>query len=392
MRTGNIGAMTKRPSKLVVSIIYRCSLILVLGTLLTSCHVGRYFVYNFANIHDYKKFQNEEIERSTDPFLFNDALSKVNIEVPSFGIDSEARLKAFNSEHKTVAFLIIKDDSIYHEWYANKYDSSTVLTSFSMAKSYVAALIGIAIEEGHIKSVHDPITDYIKTFKHDGFEKITIEHVLNMRTGIDYTENYYSPFGNVAIGYYGRDLERHLSKLKIKEEPDQRFDYISIATQILGAVIQEATGESLTEYCEEKIWKKIGTEYGASWSLDRKGGMEKAFCCLNARARDYAKFGRLFLNNGNWEGEQVVPQSWVESSIKKTEESKDSFYGYQWWHAREYDRFGKQKRDVDFYMQGHLGQYVYMEPEKNIIVVRLGKDRDGVYWNGLLKELVDHIE
>ena len=364
--------------------------LLVLSLLLTSCHVGRFFVYNFANISDYKKFKNVNIEKADQPFYFEYSSKGVGIDIPSHNIKSEADLEAFNVEHKTVAFLIIKDDSVHYEWYANKYDSSSILTSFSMSKSYISALIGIAIEEGHIKSVKDPITDYIRSFKNEGFDKITIEHVLNMRTGIDYVESYISPFGNVAIGYYGRNLDRHIANLKVKEDPDLKFDYVSIATQILGAIVESATGKSVSKYCEEKVWTKIGTEYGASWSLDKKNGTEKAFCCLNARARDYAKFGRLYLNNGKWGNAQVVPAEWVKASTKKSKESKDSFYAYQWWHTPE-TKDGKLKQDVDFYMQGHLGQYVYMEPEKNIIVVRLGKNRDQVYWDGLLKELVDNI-
>jgi len=363
--------------------------VLALG-LFSSCHIGRFFVYNFANISDHKKFKDADIGEASAPYFFEQS----DNELPVISVQNEIRstedLDAFNAEHKTVAFLIIKGDSVHHEWYADKVDSSSVLTSFSMSKSYVSALVGIAIEEGFIKSINDPITDYIKTFKNEGFEKITIEHVLNMRTGIDYKENYYSPFGNVAIGYYGRHLDRHLAKLKVKSGPDERFDYVSIATQILGQVVANATGKSVSKYCEEKIWKKIGTEYGATWSLDRKGGMEKAFCCLNARARDYAKFGKLYLNDGKWGEEQVIPSSWVEASVKKSNKSKDSFYAYQWWHMPEQEN-GKLRKDIDFYMQGHLGQYVYMDPDNDVIIVRLGKNRDNVYWDGLLRDIADNI-
>lgn len=358
--------------------------------LFSSCHIGRFFIYNFANISDHKKFKNAEIDKALVPYYFEQSSNDLPILSVKNGIKSEEDLASFNADHKTVAFLIIKGDSVHYEWYANKFDSSSVLTSFSMSKSYVSALIGIAISEGHIKSVDDPITDYIKTFKNEGFDKITIEHVLNMRTGIDYKENYYSPFGNVALGYYGRHLDRHLAKLKVKSTTDEKFEYVSIATQILGQVIVNATGKSVSEYCEEKIWNKIGTEYGATWSLDRKNGMEKAFCCLNARARDYAKFGKLYLNNGKWGGEQVVPSAWVEASVKKSESSKNSFYAYQWWHTPEQVN-GKLKKNVDFYMQGHLGQYVYMDPDQDVIIVRLGKSRDKVYWDGLLKDLADNI-
>ena len=123
-----------------------------------------------------------------------------------------------------------------------------------MSKSYVSALIGIAIEEGHIKSVNEPIANYIKLFKHDGFDSMSIEHLLNMRTGIDYVENYFNPFGNIPVAYYGRKLDKHMHSIKIKESPDQKFEYISIATQILGVILEEATGKTVTNYLQEKLW------------------------------------------------------------------------------------------------------------------------------------------
>jgi len=366
-------------------------LLIPLCLLFSSCHGGKYLVYNFANINDYKKFHYAELEKATEPFYFGQGSDDLSLNMAKYGIYSESDLSSFNADHKTVAFLVIKNDSIQYEWYADKYEESSTFTSFSMAKSYVSALIGIAIKEGYIKSVKDPITDYIKDFKNPGIENISIENVLNMRTGIDYKESYFSPFGNVAIGYYGRNLDRHLRKIKIKGEPNQRFDYVSIATQILGVIIEESTGQSLTKYCEEKIWKKLGSEYEATWSLDRKGGREKAFCCLNAKAIDYAKIGRLYLNNGRWGDEQIVPKNWVEASVKKSTESKDMFYAYQWWHYPTYAGSSIEK-DVDFYMQGHLGQYVYMSAKKNIILVRLGKSRAGVYWDGFLHDLVNSVE
>ncbi len=357
---------------------------------LMSCHVGRYFIYNFANITDYKKFRNVEIAASAKPFEFSYGQSEINIQA-SQNISSQRDLDDLNADNKSVAFLIIRGDSIYYEWYDEKLDSSSMLTSFSMAKSYVSALIGIAINEGYIESVHDPITKYIDNFKNDGFEAITIEHLLNMRTGIDYEENYYSPFGNVAIGYYGRNLDRHISKLKVKEKPNVRMEYISIATQLLGVIIEESTGQSLSAYCEEKLWKKIGTTYGASWSLDRKGGREKAFCCLNARARDYAKFGRLYLNNGVWDGEQVVPKAWVEKSTNVDENYKDA-YAYQWWLNPIYDKSNSLISKTDFYMQGHLGQFVYMVPDKDLIFVRLGENYGNVSWVSLFMRLSRNID
>ena len=370
----------------------RLSILLACCILITSCHVGKYVVYNFADIDDYKKFHDRTLEKSEKPFYFFDGRQQsISLNMEKYGVQSKEDLNRINAEHKTVAFLIIRNDTLLYDWYADKYDRSTTLTSFSMAKSYVSTLIGIAIDEGYIKSVKEPITNYITDFRNPGFEIITIEHVLNMRTGIFYKENYYSPFGNVAIGYYGRNLDRHLQKIKVKEDPDKRFDYISIATQILGVILEKATGKTLSQYCEEKLWMKLGTEYDATWSLDRKEGREKAFCCLNAKAIDYAKIGRLYFNGGNWDGEQVVSENWVNASTKKSSDSKDMFYAYQWWHYPKYDGELAGK-NVDFYMQGHMGQYVYMSPEKNIILVRLGKGRAGVNWNGFLSDLADRMK
>ena len=354
-------------------------------TFFYSCHVGRYVIYNFANINDYKKFNNREISAPNKAFYFyqidnqnkfNKSLNK-SIYKDSFVFDSILK----NS--KTVAFLVIRNDSVLYEWYAQNKEDKSKFTSFSMAKSYVSALIGIAIDEGKIKSVKEPITNYIKDFRNPGFNKITIEHLLNMRTGIKYNENYFNPFGNVAVSYYGRNLDRHISKLEIMEDPDLSFEYISIATQMLGVILETATKQTVSEYLEQKIWHPIGMEYDASWSVDRKKGREKAFCCLNARVRDYAKFGRLFLNNGSWEGTQIISKSWIESSIKKSNLSKDPFYAYQWWHDSRPDKNGQ----VNFFAQGHLGQYTYMNPNKNTIIVRLGKNYGRISWIKLIREL-----
>ncbi len=358
---------------------------LIIIPLFYGCHIGRYVIYNFANINDYKKFHNREISAPEHAFYFHQKPDQGDFN-KSLSTSSYKNIVVFDSilkKSKTVAFLVVRNDSVLYEWYAENKNETTQFTSFSMAKSYVSALIGIAIEEGKIKSVKEPITNYIKDFRNPGLEKVTIEHLLNMRTGIQYDENYFSPIGNVAVSYYGRNLDRHVSKLEINKEPDQSFEYISVATQMLGMILEEATGNTLSEYCEDKLWHPLGMEFPASWSLDRKKGREKAFCCLNARVKDYAKFGRLFLNDGSWDGVQVISKSWIERSVKKSSSSKDPFYGYQWWHDSSPDK----NRNVNFYAQGHLGQYTYMNPNKNSIIIRLGKNYGSVNWVKLIREI-----
>jgi CubicO group peptidase (beta-lactamase class C family) len=246
-----------------------------------------------------------------------------------------------------------------------------------MAKSVVSILIGCAIEDGFIKSVDEPVTAYIPELKDEGFDKVTIENLLQMTSGLDFNESYVNPFGDAATYYYGRNLPKAIKKAKLEVPPGERFNYVSGDTQILTYALDKALGDkSVSAYLEEKIWKPLGMEYGASWSLDRKDGLEKGFCCLNARARDFAKIGRLYLHKGNWNGKQIVPEDWVEKSTRRdSSNGSAAYYQYQWWIPSE---------EGDFYAQGILGQFVYINPSKNIIAVRLGKKYGDVNWPGLM--------
>lgn len=360
--------------------------------LFTSCHVGRFFVYNFANIKDYKKFPKREIDKAQQTFQFIEKIDTARISKVITHSNKYTSLNHFEKtldENKTVAFLVFKSDTLLYEWYGNNYSEDDIVTSFSVSKSFISALIGIALHEGNIKSLDEPITNYIKLFKKPGFEKITIQHLLNMETGIDYNESYYNPFGNVAVGYYGRNLDRHISNLKIKEESGQKFDYVSIGTQLLGNILEAATGKSVSAYMEEKIWTKIGTSHPASWSMDRKKGREKSFCCINAVAIDFAKFGRLYMNEGNWEGNQVVPKEWVHQSTQIQDGNYGKPYQNQWWLFGPSDK--SQPNKVIFAAQGHLGQLIAIDPVKKIMVLRFGKGWGKVSWAQIMKSISRHI-
>ena len=155
--------------------------------------------------------------------------------------------------------------------------------------------------------------------------------------------------------------------MKLEIEPGDRFAYSSGSTQLLGLVLERALkNKTISSYLEEKIWQPLEMEFDASWSLDRKkNGLEKTFCCINARARDYAKIGRLYLNKGKWNDKQIVSENWVAQSTKIDTTNNSSLrYQYQWWLPSQ---------TGDFAAQGILGQYIYVNPEKNLIIVRLGK-------------------
>lgn len=379
---------------------------------MASCHVGRFFIYNFADIRDYKKFPKKELLAASQPFHFIDNKGSSTILFPDIwkkgkDVPFEPELKRSN----TVAFLVIRNDSVLYEWYAPKYSQKSIVPSFSMAKSFISAMIGMAIDEGKIKSTAEPITNYIDFLDKEKFGRITIQHLLDMQSGIKNNESYINPFGDVAKYYYGRHLKKYMHRIKIKEEPGKNFEYISLNTQLLALILEKATGRTPTNYLQEKIWTPLGMEHDASWSIDSKRDKtEKAFCCINARARDFAKFGRLYLNNGNWNGKQIVSSKWVDESVNFRVAKNYYLYSNQWWHTRNFypasDTTRLQKPWIlftsyhkgktianvcqptgDYFAEGHLGQFIYVSPKHHLIIVRLGKNYGGLYWAPYLKKL-----
>lgn len=355
-------------------------LILLFSIIFSSCKLGRFVIYNFADIQDYKKFPAREIHKANTNFIFpisKKGRSPKEITVKNKDYDFDKYLESNN----TVAFLIIQNDTIQYEKYWRKYDENSIVPSFSMAKSVLSILIGCAIDDKLIQSVDDPITNYIPELKRNGFEKVTIEHLLQMTSGLRFKESYYNPFGDAATFYYGRNLRKSIKKMKLKLEPGTQFEYVSGNSQLLGLVLERALKDrTISSYLEEKIWKPLEMEYDASWSLDRKkDGLEKTFCCLNARARDYAKIGRLYLNEGNWDGHQIVSKEWVKrSTMVDTTNGSVWYYQYQWWLPTT---------TGDFIAEGILGQYIYVNPEKKLIIIRLGKNEGKADWTDILSAL-----
>lgn len=351
-------------------------LILIASTLLTSCQLGRFVFYNFADIKDHKKFQARPLIANTSPFHFQTTPSgKFPKEINGTPFDK------YLEDNKTVAFLIIRNDTIQYEKYFKGYDNHSIVPSFSMAKSVTSILIGCAIDEGLIKSVDEPITNYIPELRKNGFDKVTIKHVLQMTSGIKFNESYTNPFGDAASFYYGLNLRKQIGKMNLKSEPGKTFEYVSGNTQLLGLILERSLkGKSITSYLQEKLWTPLEMEYDASWSIDRKrNGLEKTFCCLNARARDFAKIGRLYKNKGNWNGKQIVSQKWVEESTKlDTSDGSVDYYQYQWWLPTP---------NEDFMAEGILGQFVYVNPTKDIIIVRLGKNEGKADWWAIFTSL-----
>ena len=287
---------------------------------------------------------------------------------------SESNSKSF-SKYKTTSFLVIKDDSIIHEAYWDSFDKTTISNSFSMAKTIVSILVGAAIKEGKIKSENELACNYIPDFKTDVKKaQITIKDILTMSSGIDFDENYASPFAYPAQAYYGKELRKLTLKYQVNKEPGKVFEYLSGNTQLLAMIIEAATGKKISDYASEMLWKPIGAEQKALWNLDDKDGDEKAFCCFISNARDFARFGKLYLNNGCWNGQQLIDSTYVKKSISLADlidkdGNKNDKYGYAWWLLPNYKGLNI------FYARGILGQYIICVPEKNMIIVRLGRKR-----------------
>jgi CubicO group peptidase (beta-lactamase class C family) len=399
----------------------RLLLFFSLALLLSGCHIGRFVIYNFAGINDYKKFPQKEITKKGEPFQYQEGpdslyrkISELKISGEKFG--TKGLSDYLSEETKTVAFIVIKNDSILFEEYYEGFDESSIVTSFSVVKSYVSAMVGIALEDGFIESVEDPITKYIPELMESDsrYHDIKIRHALNMRTGLKFDESTYTnPFSEIAKLYYGTDHLKLLLETEIEKAAGLSHEYQSINTQILAIVLERATGQQLASYFEEKIWQPLGMEYDASWNVDsKKNQTPKGFCCLNARARDFAKLGRLYLKNGNWEGNQIISQDWIDRSVKPNFEN--GCYQYQWYSEKSslLDENGSIAHFADslaaagqiendfqkavassrnkgqYYVNecgpaymavGILGQYIYVDPDKELVMVRFGKKADSSY-------------
>lgn len=325
-------------------------------------YIYKALIYQQPNIDDIDLFAKREIknEGPKDPWKISTELNKLPL--------SDSLQKSLTA-YESVAFLVIKNDSIVQEHYWDGYSDSSLSNSFSVAKSIVSLLIGIAIDEGKIKSENDLVADYLPEFKKVGLDKIRIVDVLHMASGLNFQESYSTPFNHTTDAYYGTDLRKLIFSLQAEKTPGTEFYYRSGDTQLLSFVLKAATGMNMSDYAAQKLWSKIGAEHSAYWSLDKEVGDEKAYCCFYTNVRDFARIGKLYLQGGKWNNEQVVSAEWVAKSIKAhgiPEENgvKSDQYGMQWWV------YG----DI-FYARGILGQYIIVDPSKNLIIVRLGKKR-----------------
>ena len=313
---------------------------------------------NTAFISDYKYFDNREIIASNpQPWLIHKQYNQ---------IEASEKLKEINQNRKTKSFLVIKNDRIVFEKYYDGYSDSGISNSFSVTKSIVVSMLWKAIMLGHIKGIDQPVSDFFDEYKVGLASKLTVGNLASMSSGMDWSEEYYSPINITAESYFTKDLRAVMLNRKIVNEPGKSFKYLSGDTQLLGMIIEKATNSTLSDFLEKHFWNPMGAENNALWQIDSKeNGMEKSYCCFSATARDFARFGKLYINKGIWDETKILDSVYVNLSLKPVFE-KTPYYGYGWWL---YEFEGKKV----FTMNGHRGQFVISFPDENIIIVRQGE-------------------
>ena len=344
-------------------------------------YIHRALIHWMPKIDQYPIFENRVVKANApEPWEF-----APNIQNKQISREFEPDFK----KYKTVSFLVVQHNKIIFEQYWNNYRPVTLSNSFSMAKSVVSLLVGCAISDGYIKSINQPVHDFLPEWTSFEGKTLTIKDLLTMSAGVDWNESSTTLFAKNTQVYYGKDLWKLTLTEKLIEKPGVRFYYQSGVTQILGFILKKATGKNLADYASEKLWTPIHAEEDALWSLDKKDGMEKAYCCFNSNARDFARLGQLILNKGKWNGIQVVdsnyihmassPSTWLKFTRKLRPGEKAfrepvpcTFYGYQMWIVN-------YKGLKMPYFRGILGQYIIVIPELDAVIVRLGNDRDPEY-------------
>jgi CubicO group peptidase (beta-lactamase class C family) len=378
-----------------------CLVPILTVSMLQGCYIHRAYKYRNFELKDINKFDTALLPASTAPFYFKQGS---NSQYPKL----KPTLDSILANTSTYAFLVIKNDSILYEKYFDGLNDSILYPSFSVAKSFVATLVAIAHEAGSIKSLHEPITNYLPSLlkRDERFSKITIQHLLDMRSGIKSSEEYENPFSDVLKMGFTKNITPKALNVSIETAPGKN-DYKSVNTQLLGLIIENATGKKLQQYMQEKLWQPLGMDSDATWNIDsRNHETVRAFCCINATARDFAKLGRLYLKNGNWNGQQIVSENWVNNTISIDTMAKYGGYKNQWWSSPVRTFFDDSLQAVQelnlhpgnatlsvvnnnenkknyrvyyrngaYHAEGILGQYVYVHPKNNVIIVRLGH-----YW------------
>jgi CubicO group peptidase (beta-lactamase class C family) len=333
---------------------------------LQGCTAVKTVVHNFADLDDHRIFANRSIDPAATPVALR-PLARVPGFMAALQVPDESGeqrpLDEYLESTSTAAFVVMRDDRIVYERYARGYDAGSRFNSFSIAKSILATLLGLAVADGRISSLDATVAEYRPDFAGTAYGGVRLRHLLAMTSGVG---DAPSLLPGRAQYYYGDDLRDVVARGVAEAAPGERWRYSEADVQMLGFVLEAAVGKSLSAYLAEKLWKPLGMESEALWALDREGGSEKAFCCISARARDFARFGRLFLDSGRAGGAQVVPAVWADPASFPGVQTLDRYtHRHLWWFP--------EGHEGDYYAYGHNGQYVYVNPAARTVIVKFSE-------------------
>jgi CubicO group peptidase (beta-lactamase class C family) len=329
-----------------------------------------------ANYLDYKGFDKREV--ANDP----ERVSVLAVSEDAGTVELSSALREMLKRTNSGSFLVFRNDSLVCERYFEPVADTVMTNSFSMAKTITCLLFQRAIEEGKIASWDEPVRKFLPWVGKAAVEKgeavdgvspdqmeanaaaLTLRHLITMSAGLQWNESYQSPFGITAKAYYGSDIEATMREVPVVVMPGTQFEYQSGSTQLLGLVLEQVTGKHLSDLASDWLWKPLGMEASAYWSLDKANGRELNFCCVNARSRDFGRLGLMVLHNGKG----LVDSGFLAMARKPFEMGGKTlvpFYGHSFWLG--------SVDGVDFqFFNGLKGQYIVVIPSKNMVVVRTG--------------------
>jgi CubicO group peptidase (beta-lactamase class C family) len=366
---------------------------------LNSCYVAKAIKHRKYKLKDLNHFEYVSFAAKSKPFEFAKGAIMLN---------DKQELDSMFLGSNTYSFMVIRNDSIIYSFQNLGIKDSSMLPSFSVAKSFVSTLIQIAHQEGKIKDLQEPITNYIPELLNQDtrFQNITIQHVLDMRSGIKSNENYANPFSDVLKLGFGKNVKKKMLRTKIESAPGKRFEYKSANTQLLAMILEKAVGEKIYDYFYKKLYTPLGMKYSGTWMIDDKKNKDaKAFCCMNLAIEDYAKFGKMYLNKGNFNGQQILDSNLIIKNLNTDTFSKYAGYKNQWWANsvttyykdssemnraiihnnwkvkyillpnKNHPQWGVSYYDDNYEAVGILNQYITILPSKNTLILHFGNEQ-----------------
>jgi len=377
---------------------------------ITSTYLGRYLTWLKPTNYDYLRMPQRQLTASSAPMALpvqcGSGLDRLPISTGK--VEPEMLLVNLLVETGTTALVVLNRGRIVWEHYPNGGSRERLNRCFSVTKSVASALVGAAVGAGLIGSVEDPVDRYLTELRDSTVGKLTIAHLLEMRSGIRFVEGIL-PWHDEPRTYYATDMRSRLLQSRVTDPVGQFFHYNDWHPLLISLILERATGKSVTDWLQEKLWNPLGTEYSASMMVDRHdaAGLEHLESGLTATAHDLAKFGQLFLQDGVWNGQRLLPEDWVQSTTAPENARTDSEW-FAYYRDRPWGRFLKSGRiyyrrmwwgnrldenSYDFFAMGVLGQHIYVSPGTQTVIVRLS-DRfpQGMWWPPIFRQIAKAVD